>query len=352
MQELINSDLDLTMLATKSFHHIIDEVQSSCLNYQLQISPFSAVISLKKSVLRDISGKPLLPTKLKHDTCNANIENLVAKNIELERELKCLLIKHEKVVDENNEKKMKFKVEEASSFLIEELESEKNMLKDALKARDDEIHNLQLANKAAKEASVKLSKALGEIKVKFEKEKATFEKRHRSEIKSWRKDLGNANSKIVGLEKKLEHYRSATPISPTKSSKMKSKKVNVKINETVETKNNTLCSICGLSIPLYVPEYFLGEKYNPTCTSCKASDSSWDPDDSFASFSSSCQPSSLVSHWIPLVVKTPQRPGSLSSMITHCALLPPPGSSFISMEEVLEMMKEFFRKPWFTADAI
>ena len=80
MQETVNSDLDLTMLATKSFHHIINEVQTSCLNYQFQISPFSAVISLKKSLLRDISGKALLPTKLKYDTFNENIEALVARN--------------------------------------------------------------------------------------------------------------------------------------------------------------------------------------------------------------------------------------------------------------------------------
>ena len=91
--------------------------------------------------------------------------------------------------------------------------------------------------------------------------------------------------------------------------------------------------------------------YNPACEDCKASDSSWAPDDPFVSFPSSAQPSSLVTHWIPISAKTPQRPGSISSMITHCALLPPPGSSFISMEEVLELMKEFLKKPLFRFDA-
>ena len=43
---------------------------------------------------------------------------------------------------------------------------------------------------------------------------------------------------------------------------------------------------------------------------------------------------SMVSHWNPQVMKMYQRPASISSMITHCALFPP-GSSFLSMKEVL-----------------
>ena len=43
---------------------------------------------------------------------------------------------------------------------------------------------------------------------------------------------------------------------------------------------------------------------------------------------------SMVSHWNPQVMKMYQRPVSISSMITHSALFPP-GSSFLSMKEVL-----------------
>ena len=55
---------------------------------------------------------------------------------------------------------------------------------------------------------------------------------------------------------------------------------------------------------------------------------------------------SMVSHWIPQVTRSYQRPGSISSMITHCALLPPPGSSFISMEEVKIALDKLLDK-WF-----
>ena len=47
-----------------------------------------------------------------------------ARNLKLEREFKCLSMKHETVAKEINEKKMEFKVEEASNFLIEELEQQ------------------------------------------------------------------------------------------------------------------------------------------------------------------------------------------------------------------------------------
>ena len=349
MQDITDSDLDLTMLATKSFHHVINEVQSSCLNFQLQISPFSAVISLKKSLIKDISGKPVLPSLQKHDTSKEHIEALVAKNFELEKKLKLLSIKCENAVSESN-KGSEIKVEAAQYIVIDQLEAEKNMLEKAVKARDDEIRDLKLDNKAAREASGKLSKTLNEMRIKYEKEKASTQKEHRSEIKTWRRELGHANSKIFRLEKQLEQHASAASICPPKKLKVKSYKRNGKLDESKGTQN-TICSICGLNITIYIPEYFLGEKYNPTCASCKASDSSWDPDDPFASFPSSSQPSSMVSHWLPLAFKTPQRPGSIPSMITHCALLPPPGSSFLSMDEVLVMMKEFFEKPWFKLDA-
>ena len=44
------------MLITKSFDHILQQIQTLCLNYQIQISPFSALISLKKSLIKDRLG--------------------------------------------------------------------------------------------------------------------------------------------------------------------------------------------------------------------------------------------------------------------------------------------------------
>ena len=42
------------MLAAQNFNAILDQIH-------LQVSPFSAVVSLKKTFINDKSGKPLLP---------------------------------------------------------------------------------------------------------------------------------------------------------------------------------------------------------------------------------------------------------------------------------------------------
>ena len=61
MEEVIDSDKTTAMLASTVFYHIINPIQSSNLNFQLQISPYSAKILLKKSLVRDRAGALLLP---------------------------------------------------------------------------------------------------------------------------------------------------------------------------------------------------------------------------------------------------------------------------------------------------
>ena len=57
----ISSDYDATMAATLKFDAILSTVQSSNLNFQLKISPFSAVIHLKKSLIVNKLGIPQIP---------------------------------------------------------------------------------------------------------------------------------------------------------------------------------------------------------------------------------------------------------------------------------------------------
>ena len=52
---------DLNMAASKTFEHVLDQVKASSLNFHLQQSPFSAVISIKKSFVKDKSGQILTP---------------------------------------------------------------------------------------------------------------------------------------------------------------------------------------------------------------------------------------------------------------------------------------------------
>ena len=66
------NDSDVTMLATDSFSKIMQQIQNSSLNYQLKLTPFSATVSIKKSLIKDRSGKPILPTSTKMSCCTSS----------------------------------------------------------------------------------------------------------------------------------------------------------------------------------------------------------------------------------------------------------------------------------------
>merc|ERR1712179_739489 len=341
MDESTISECNLTMLATQSFNHILDQIQTSCLNFQIQISPFSAIISLKKSIIRDQSGKPLLSKKLSNIS-SEDIDTLVMKNRELERKLEEF---------QNFKQVACIKVEANSSEQnkIKELEDVLSLARDILKDRGDKILELQVALKAAKEASCKTNNILVQNRAKFEKEKTVLLKEHRAEVKAWKKDLGEERKEKIKLEKELKKVLCAN-----KSGKMDEKKQTNKTgNQKVESKVSTLqvtnskivCSICAHPIDKFQPEYFCGEMFNPSCQTCKSNDSSWLPDDPFSSFPSDSQPASLVSHWLlPLQQSVPQNPSSIATLLTHCVKLPNPGDSFLSMEEILELMRNLFEE--------
>ena len=61
-----NSDVNPTMAASAMFESIIDQVRSSNLNFQIQMTPFSANIVIKKTLIRDYSGLPLIPPTCKN----------------------------------------------------------------------------------------------------------------------------------------------------------------------------------------------------------------------------------------------------------------------------------------------
>ena len=71
------------MDASARFENILARVQTSNLNFKLEISPFSAVICLKKSFAKDKFGQVLKPHS--DDTTNeTNLTTLHQKNLELE----------------------------------------------------------------------------------------------------------------------------------------------------------------------------------------------------------------------------------------------------------------------------
>ena len=81
------SDRNQSKMASKIFNDVLNTVQSSNLNFCLQISPFAANISLKKYFLKDKSGNVLVPDHAyTATTFDKNIAALVSRNSILEKQ--------------------------------------------------------------------------------------------------------------------------------------------------------------------------------------------------------------------------------------------------------------------------
>ena len=77
MKQISDSDFDPAMLASNAFQAIINKIQHSNLNFQLQMTPFSSQISLKKSLVIDKSGVPRKPsTNAVNDITTKNMKDV------------------------------------------------------------------------------------------------------------------------------------------------------------------------------------------------------------------------------------------------------------------------------------
>ena len=333
------------MLALRTFNKKIQQISSSNLNFQLQESPFSAQISLKKSLVKEKDGSIRLPPTVSPKFCkDSKIEALEKQVKNLEKVLESLRNKYSQSVGnlEEAEKKIKELEDVISNQIKNEHDQEVFDLEIVNNRLRGEIADLEKSVDTKNKISERLQKELSENKKKAEKDKAIMIKAHKVEVKSWRKDLGEERKQTLKLEKQLKK----------------------KLDDSIASKHSS-------------PKYFLGETFNPACSDCDDTfdgDIS-DPDPNGRKHAQQCvlrqpfspptpskpslgknemieprdlfEPSflpSMVSHWNPNFTKSFQRSSNITTMISHCVLLPPPGSSFITMAEVVEAFDKIFAK--------
>ena len=161
MEQISNSELN--MLVSQNFDGIVQHIKSSCLNYSIQLTPYSALISVRKSFMTDRSGSIVLPPVVDN---SVEVRKLDAVNVKLESEL----INANKKYDET---------------LLECLRAHETIqkLQRELENRDVIISKLELNLETARESAIILNKRVNDNRVKFEEDKLTIFKDHKIEVK-------------------------------------------------------------------------------------------------------------------------------------------------------------------------
>ena len=88
---------------------------------------------------------------------------------------------------------------------IESLTKENEKLKATVQTLDNEIKDLKLSTKTVRDVSNKIHKELTESKTKFKREKMDIMKKHNTEIKHLKKELGIETKEKMKVTKKLEN---------------------------------------------------------------------------------------------------------------------------------------------------
>ena len=251
MYQTKTSDFNPTMAASQTFETILNTIKSSNLNFQLMLSPFSATISLKKSLVKDKSGHLLSPprpdsilleqVKLENESLSKKVKDLersnqtLKLNVEdsvidcenayetirkLENELKVKQETSDDVKPENSFRELYNKMADESDALSEEnknLRDQNSSLQTQVKNQALQIQDLHLIVENSKSASTRLNREVHENKIKHEKDTKLTIKELKSEIKAWRKDLGEERSEKIKLEKKLETVKKQLEAKATES---------------------------------------------------------------------------------------------------------------------------------------
>ena len=207
-----DSDKTATMMASQKFYKILQDIQSSHLNFQLQLSPFSAVISLKKSFVREKDGSVCLPLELADTVSEFDLSALEGRNEELVKQLDILRCKYAEVADDCARKTEELidsknsisimedklaKAESESVRLFEEKKTEINILKKQIKAQNYEMESREKEATSCKKYIKEKEKEIFKLQSKNE----NLESNNRK-LKTEISDLRNENKRLVKEKKK------------------------------------------------------------------------------------------------------------------------------------------------------
>ena len=339
-----------------SYISILNSIRSSSYNYSFKETPYSIYLTLRKSIRNPPNSDFSYQAPLHQTTPELNPENEI---VTANERVKSLEYSNQTLSKDLEEASIDNEVKQET---IENLTSKLEILHQKLAAAE-KVNEIALASKLkAIEAEKRLLenkhvKACSEIKVlKNEREEHVKEinrlkvtlksarKETKDGLKQFEKEIHDKENKI----KDLQNYRTYKTMEE-KDLKVKTKKVEKKLKMIKEKEAKLDLEKRGIEklkhqskIDWNVTNLELDPNGNLIADD-KFDDSSHFSSRSSESPSSSLTPS-MVSNWLPASSYSFQNPGSIPSMITHVVKLPSPGSTLLTMEEVLEEIQKMLDK--------
>ena len=324
----MNGVTDLKMAIDTTFSSILNEIQLSNLNFTLQITPFAAYITLKKSVITDQNGAKALPAP--------PILFLLQQAQHTIQELRELNDRHE-IQRNATEKTIKNLMNENAS-LVKAIDASDCALA-ASKATNDTLH---IKLQAAEENILKLnsSKDRCEENLKESKKINLQEMNHaKSNIKALEKSGKVLEKEIHNLKRDLEISREnlkklRSDNSSLKISKAKLEKEKRKLEKVVDQKDSKVTKL-NMKEASDINENYLKLEY-PTQICSFSDESKQELNYSPSSSTSGPSYSSMITHWNPLPLKT----STIVTMVSHTVQPPPSICSLWNAQEYQEMINK------------
>ena len=221
-------------MAAQTFQELINRIQASGLNFKIELSPFSAKVTLKKTFTKDLNGNALktqFSDEVSFDKIKAENSFLQKKVLQLEQTSCDLLALHQNTLLDYQQvyqtnQNLLVKVEDLHSKLL--VAEEENLglksesipkqntygnedildLEHTIFQQTEEVFELTSFNESLQEQIQKLSLKLSESEDRFDEEMLKVKQTSKKEIKSWKKELGEERRIRINLENKLKHASS------------------------------------------------------------------------------------------------------------------------------------------------
>ena len=293
------SELEMAINAT--FSSILNEIQFSNLNFAIQVTPFAAYITLKKSVQKDLNGLLATPSppvlEVLHKTHQENLR-LQNENAELKSEIYKFQENSNNVSHENG---LLADSLEESIQTAAALKATNNILNDKILKAEIDASKLHAEN-------IELEASLKQAKKRYDEVQKELEIKVRNLVKS----IKLKEKETHNLNKNLENARATIKSLKSESSILKTSKT------TLESEVRKLKRLQSDSERKKKKEPLRAEKRDEN-ENIKKLDEKGLIDDANAISSAY---SSMVSHCNPNKIKEIQSSFSLPSMNTHIQRLP------------------------------